>query len=96
MIRRRKIFRLGFLVYSVYPICLKSKNLLVFYRINTNLKTLNSESKFKVSDWDRKEIQISSRKVKYLIYNKLSVIKIGTFGILKGADLLEKQGIKFV
>jgi hypothetical protein len=47
----------------------------------------------KVSDWDWKEIQITSRKLKYQIHNKLAVRKIGSFGILKFADDLERQGI---
>ena len=46
-------------------------------------------------DWDWKEVQITSRKLKYYIHNKLSIRKIGSFGILKGADNLEKQGIQF-
>jgi hypothetical protein len=49
----------------------------------------------KVSDWDWTEIQATSRKLKYQIHNKLATRKIGSFGVLPGADRLEKQGIKF-
>ena len=45
--------------------------------------------------WDWKEIQITSRKLKYHIHNKLATRKIGSLGVLKGADNLEKDGIKF-
>jgi hypothetical protein len=48
----------------------------------------------KVNSWDWNEINATSRKLKYYIHNKLSVRKIGSFGILKGADLIEKQGFK--
>ena len=54
-----------------------------------------SERNGKVSDWDWKEIQVTSRQLKYQIHNKFAVRKLGSFGILKGADILEKQGIKF-
>jgi len=47
-----------------------------------------------VSAWDWKEIQVTSRKLKYQIHNKLATRKIGSFGILAGADKLETQGIK--
>jgi hypothetical protein len=48
----------------------------------------------KVSNWDWKEIEVTSRKLKYQIHNRLTVKKLGSFGILNGADKLEKQGIK--
>lgn len=48
-----------------------------------------------VSSWDWKEIQTTSRKLKYEIHSKLATRKIGSFGILSGADKLEKQGIIF-
>jgi hypothetical protein len=48
----------------------------------------------KVHSWDWKEIQSTSGKLKYYIHNKLAVSKIGSLGILTGADKLEKQGIK--
>jgi hypothetical protein len=47
-----------------------------------------------VSLWDWTEIQATSRKLKYQIHNKLATRKIGSFGVLSGADKLEKQGIK--
>lgn len=47
-----------------------------------------------VNMWDWKEIQATSRKLKYQIHNKLAIRKMGSFGILSGADKLEKQGIK--
>ena len=48
-----------------------------------------------VSSWDWTEIQTTSRKLKYQINNKMAIRKIGSFGVLTGADKLEKQGIKF-
>jgi len=48
----------------------------------------------KVDAWDWTEIQATSRKLKYQIHNKLATRKIGGFGVLSGADKLEKQGIK--
>jgi hypothetical protein len=47
-----------------------------------------------VSSWDWAEIQVTSRKLKYQIHNKLSTRKIGSFGVLSGANQLERQGIK--
>ncbi|MBK7468097.1 MAG: hypothetical protein IPJ43_15525 [Saprospiraceae bacterium] len=47
-----------------------------------------------VSSWDWKEIQATSRKLKYQIHNKLAIRKIESFGVLPGADKLETQGIK--
>ncbi len=47
-----------------------------------------------VSSWDWTEIQATSRKLKYQIHNKLATRKMGSFGVLSGADKLEKQGIK--
>jgi len=49
----------------------------------------------KVSSWDWTEIQATSRKLKYQIHNRLATRKIGSFGVLPGADKLEKEGIKF-
>ncbi|MNK52713.1 hypothetical protein D3C87_716550 [compost metagenome] len=48
-----------------------------------------------VSLWDWTEILATSRKLKYQIHNKLTTRKIGSFGVLTGADKLEKQGIFF-
>lgn len=47
-----------------------------------------------VSTWDWTEIQSTSRKLKYFIHNKLAIRKIGSVGVLLGADKLEQQGIK--
>ncbi|MFZ1632245.1 MAG: hypothetical protein WAT43_00120 [Chitinophagales bacterium] len=49
-----------------------------------------------VNLWDWTEIQVTSRKLKYYIHNKLAARKIGSFGVLPGADKLEQQGIKFI
>jgi hypothetical protein len=46
----------------------------------------------KVSSWDWTEIQATSRKLKYQVHNKLATRKIGSFGVLSGADKLEKAG----
>ena len=48
----------------------------------------------KVSSWDWTEIQTTSRKLKYQIHNKLARRKIGSLGVLAGADRLEIAGIK--
>lgn len=47
-----------------------------------------------VSSWDWKEIQATSRKLKHQIHNKLATRKIGSLGVLSGADKLETKGIK--
>lgn len=47
-----------------------------------------------VNLWDWKEIQASSRKLKYHVQNKLSTGKIASFGVLSGADNLRSQGIE--
>ncbi len=44
--------------------------------------------------WNWTEIQKTSRKLKYHIHNKLAIRKIGSMGILNGADKLEIQGVK--
>jgi hypothetical protein len=48
-----------------------------------------------VNAWDWKEINITSRKLKYQIHNKMSIGKLGSCGVLPGASKLEKQGIKY-
>jgi len=48
-----------------------------------------------VNFWDWTEIQVTSRKLKYQIHNKLSARKIGSIGVLSGADELKKKGIRF-
>lgn len=47
----------------------------------------------KVSNWDWPEIEKTSRKLKYQIHSKFSVKKIGPNGVLKGAEILESQGV---
>ena len=47
-----------------------------------------------VNAWDWKEIQATSRSLKYHIQNKLAVRKIGSLGVLPGANRLKEQGIK--
>jgi hypothetical protein len=46
-----------------------------------------------VGSWDWKEIQSTSQQLKYKIHNKLATRKIGSQGILTGADKLTKEGI---
>ena len=48
----------------------------------------------KVDKWDWKEIQRTSGMLKYKIHNKMSIRKIGTHGVLNGANILSKQGFK--
>lgn len=48
----------------------------------------------KVNVWDWTEIQATFSKLKYQIHNKLATRKIRSFGVLLGADKLEKQGVK--
>lgn len=47
----------------------------------------------KVNAWDWTEVQATSRKLKHQIQNKLAIRKIGSFGVLPGADHLERQGV---
>lgn len=42
--------------------------------------------------WNWPEIEKTSRKLKYQIHNKLAVKKMGSNGVLKGAEILEGQG----
>lgn len=49
----------------------------------------------KVNQWDWKEIEKTSSQLKYHLHNKLAVKKLGSFGILKGAENLEKVGVTF-
>jgi hypothetical protein len=46
----------------------------------------------KVSNWDWKEIQLTSRKLKHYIHTRLAARKVGSFGVLVGAERLTKQG----
>lgn len=48
----------------------------------------------KVDKWDWKEIEKTSRKLKNQIHNKIAVRKIGSYGILPGANTLNNNGIK--
>ncbi|MBV4357597.1 hypothetical protein [Pinibacter aurantiacus] len=47
-----------------------------------------------VSAWDWKEIAATSRKLKNHIHNKLAIKKIGSLGVLPGAEKLELQGVE--
>lgn len=49
-----------------------------------------------VNSWDWTEIQTTSKILKYQIHKKLAIRKIGGFGLLSGADKLEKQGVKLL
>lgn len=49
----------------------------------------------RVSKWDWTEVEITSRKLKNQIHHNMAKRKIGSFGVLDGADKLEEQGIKF-
>ena len=50
--------------------------------------------KGKVDSWNWKEIERASRKLKNHIHNKMAINKIGSYGILPGAEELSKSGIK--
>ena len=50
----------------------------------------------KAKKWNWKEIERTSRKIKSQIHNKMSVRKIGSYGVLKGADNLNSDGVKFL
>lgn len=45
--------------------------------------------------WNWKEIEQTSRKLKNNLHNKTAIRKIGSYGVLPGADNLSKNGIKF-
>lgn len=47
-----------------------------------------------VEKWDWREVEKVARGLKYQIHNKMTKRKIGSVGILVGADKLEEQGIK--
>ncbi|MCD6013413.1 MAG: hypothetical protein K0Q79_3275 [Flavipsychrobacter sp.] len=47
-----------------------------------------------VKKWDWKEVNSTSRKIKYRIHNKLSVKVINGYGVMPGAATLEAQGVK--
>ncbi len=48
----------------------------------------------KVNLWDWNAIEQASRKLKYHIHNKMSIRKIGSYGVLEGAEDLSKNGVK--
>lgn len=48
-----------------------------------------------VDAWDWPEIQATSKALKYQIHNKMATRRMGSFGVLSGADKLEKEGITF-
>ncbi len=41
-----------------------------------------------------KEVEQASRKLKNQIHNKIAIRKIGSYGVLPGADKLSANGIK--
>lgn len=47
-----------------------------------------------VNKWNWKEIEQTSRKLKNQIHNKIASKKIGSYGVLPGADKLSCAGIK--
>lgn len=49
-----------------------------------------------VSEWNWNEIQVTSRKLKYHIHNKLSVKKIGSVGVLPAAEEMLATGTGFI
>lgn len=53
------------------------------------------DEKGKVNLWNWKAIEQTSRKLKYQIHNKMSVKQIGSYGIMQGADDLNKSGTNF-
>ena len=59
---------------------------------NEKVSAFNDE----VNNWNWKEIKSTSGKLKYHIHNKLAVRKIGSCGVLKGADNLVKLGVKLI
>ena len=48
----------------------------------------------KISKWDWKEIEKTSRKLRYHIQQNLSVRKIGSYTVLSAAASLENQGVE--
>jgi hypothetical protein len=50
---------------------------------------------YKTNQWDWRVIEQTSRKLKYHIHNKLSIRKLGSLGIMEGADQLTKKGVTF-
>ena len=49
----------------------------------------------KVDSWDWKEVGSTGNKLRYYIMKKLTVNKLGTYPILKGAEELRKSGVDF-
>lgn len=47
-----------------------------------------------VSSWDWTEIQLSSKKLKHQMHNKMASKKLGTIDVLPGAAVLENAGIR--
>ena len=48
--------------------------------------------KTKVDGWNWKEIRKCSRSLKYRIHQKMAVDKVGSMGVLSGAERLMKEG----
>lgn len=47
-------------------------------------------------EWDWKEIKSTSSKLKYYIHQKMAVRKLGSSGILSGAERLNQRGIQLL
>ncbi len=48
----------------------------------------------RVDKWNWKEVSQTSRKLKNHLHNKIATRKIGSYGVLPGADNLSDNGIK--
>jgi hypothetical protein len=49
----------------------------------------------KANMWNWKEIEKTSRQLKYHINNRLAVKTLGSFGVLREAEILERSGVIF-
>ncbi|MBS1664016.1 MAG: hypothetical protein JST68_23425 [Bacteroidetes bacterium] len=49
-----------------------------------------------VNAWNWKNIEQTSRKLKYQIHNKMATLKIGSWGVLKGAEQLKASGVRLM
>ena len=50
----------------------------------------------KADAWDWDEVNKASRKLKYHINKKLATTRIGSYGVLPGAENLIKQGVNVI
>lgn len=56
----------------------------------------NNSENGKVESWNWEAIQKTSSQLKYLLDKKLSVKRLGTYGVLRGAAYLEEQAFSLV